>query len=1680
MKTKRLIAMLLAFVLSFSLILPALAETVDYETTENEQPAAQLTGDETADETAGEPVDEEPEPIVTTLEAEPEIAESTVGESEGKGDRNISSGNYLVGNFSDWQDNLSLARPLSRDIEDNVAWLKDTELNKDDTCKVVWVNESGQITDWYAAADGLPSDNEGNFLVPETGHYRIYLNNSYRLWAERLYALTASDAIANGTVTFSTTDTYLMYNDEVVVTPNAENGYAVDKVYYNDTEIQPEAGVYKFNMPAVDVTVSATFTEIPQPEPVVAKIGEDGYPSLQDAVNAAQRMAGNERIDVTIELLTDVSQIVTVQQQSNLYLTIDGKEHTLTGQFLLDGHGFYGDDTLTIKNFSFAYNSEYVQSGTDAFVYVLTQSTLGRLNDLHNLTLENCSFDGGQNNPEFIAVKAGSGVQSSGYILKNLTATNLHSLAQLYATTNVTITGCNVTNCENGVGFNGGAGTFEITGNTFNVNGYGVRLKAQSTANMVLKENTIVAENAIVLGKKDAVSSTISVISGSYSGNIVKSTTTPDNARIVISGGLFTVAPLKAYCADGLYPIANPDPETNTAYPYTVGTAVALIDELGYATFAAAAEARENNDVVITLLENITDPYTLAADETETLKVKLDNHALNVAAPAGYELVTSEPDENGVTTYSLKFSLPTATVEALGEKTTPTQLVTIPALTPIGSVAEIETTYRFTADQTAQEAAASPFANYNCDYEISFDKPVAAESLGLYGAYGDYGDLAFLLNRDMEAGESMKLLAQLGGTPWTYKDIVALVRVFTCGAYNLSDANVGTTMTVKLLIWNDDATYTIKEVSYTFTKKTTVTYNLPTATVTEITGDNKHKDVPILSGDFEDLSSLEVVGTLSEAEVEYLFTPNETEGPVFDAYQNWNCDFRVTFHENLAANSFGLFGAYDRYNNQGEITDRYNIAFLYPYDVEANDSVYLLNAFGLDTHLTYKEVVNLVRAFYCGAFNLSEDNYDKTITVELVMWAPDQEITTAVVVGDTSDEYEFASRDYTFGHPMDVILKPTATVTVVDPVEDAPLYGFENNTLNYSEQIGTVEEVKDVFMFEADDVTPATMAHYGDWNCDYRITFHDPLEAGSFGLYGAYGAFDVAFVSPIGVEADQEVNLIATLLQDTLSYRTVKNGISPFTCGVYNLDEANIGKTMTVELVIWKDGEEELVIATQDYTFGDPTEVHYDSVVTLTSRTMADPTSVVTIPAPEGVDLGKVPYGTQLTVVAPEVDNYTFVGWYKLVDGELSGETLCENAEYTFVVTEDIDLVAVYEAVTGTGKLHVYGDNYVVFDGFNSISNEDVPVQESGLSDFDVAIGTTNAYVEYLGEDFLYWVNISNNIVSTTAKYTFTMVGDTTLKLITTTDLETDPSVYVYIMNAYKQVQGQGRAASTSELTALFPKTNPTLMGGTFAGWTAKEANGSWTEVMEGEMTLAEFAEAIMGHASEENVIVKITPNYTFNADDVYTLTVYYQNGEWEPVAIEELSGTYPANATKTIKVSDILKYVEGIDEAGFSYWMFNGVIDSYDTKCSFKYPAGEAVELVAVFNVDTEPEATLSIAKMFATKDGDNHKISTMLRWFVPEDCTVHKVGFVYTTNSQYGTDAYLMLDSGISEVKTNNSGLTGKSGFFTLNLNAKTDASKVVYIRAFIQYTDGEGNIQTIYTPIQSGSYNTLTVEP
>ena len=151
-------------------------------------------------------------------------------------------------------------------------------------------------------------------------------------------------------------------------------------------------------------------------------------------------------------------------------------------------------------------------------------------------------------------------------------------------------------------------------------------------------------------------------------------------------------------------------------------------------------------------------------------------------------------------------NLPSADVTLIDKETLANTLVSIygiPGFAATGERAALDVGFTFTAKDTAEEAAESPYADWHADYVVSLDRDTKANTCGLAGQYDSWSEewLGFKLPVDATAGQEFRLLRDAAGINFTYEMLCDLVKVFDCGVFNLSEENIGTKMTVKLCLF---------------------------------------------------------------------------------------------------------------------------------------------------------------------------------------------------------------------------------------------------------------------------------------------------------------------------------------------------------------------------------------------------------------------------------------------------------------------------------------------------------------------------------------------------------------------------------------------------------------------------------------------------------------------------------------------------------------------------------------------------------------------------------------------------------------------------------------------------------------------------------------------------------------
>lgn len=431
--------------------------------------------------------------------------------------------------------------------------------------------------------------------------------------------------------------------------------------------------------------------------------------------------------------------------------------------------------------------------------------------------------------------------------------------------------------------------------------------------------------------------------------------------------------------------------------------------------------------------------------------------------------------------------------------------------------------------------------------------------------------------------------------------------------------------------------------------------------------------------------------------------------------------------------------------------------------------------------------------------------------------------------------------------------------------------------------------------------------------------------------------------------------------------------------------------------------------------------------VMVTSRTTGSDSPVANVTGGGS----NITYAQGTTVTASAISGYKFVGWFV---NEYTGTPYSTDLTCEVKPTADCTMIAVYEPISG-GKfwLTVTASEFTVNGG---------AVQDSYLYE-QFAIGTS-VTVEFTGtENFLYWVNASNKVVSTDKSYTFVMGSETTLKAVYGKARQNQATV-VFISHSDQIISS--KAYTTSD-TIQFP-VPPIKMGCTFTGWS---------------MTEAEIRAAMANNSG----IIQVRALYT-NPSIACKVTVVYPEGTDNQVV----------NAVVGKAINVTAKDIEG---KTFSYWTDNaGNVLGY-TKTLNLAPSGD-MTVKAVYDEAAEAKPVISMTAMDASEGNGYYVISFTATRAVPEGYELVKQGILYSIDSRCAGDAgkdYLKLTAdgtvpeGVKESVGNNNDLNGVTRF---NGKVKT-AETILYGRGYMILKNSAGEVLYVYADtILSGSYNSL----
>lgn len=432
--------------------------------------------------------------------------------------------------------------------------------------------------------------------------------------------------------------------------------------------------------------------------------------------------------------------------------------------------------------------------------------------------------------------------------------------------------------------------------------------------------------------------------------------------------------------------------------------------------------------------------------------------------------------------------------------------------------------------------------------------------------------------------------------------------------------------------------------------------------------------------------------------------------------------------------------------------------------------------------------------------------------------------------------------------------------------------------------------------------------------------------------------------------------------------------------------------------------------------------------VKVTSRTTGSDSPVANV-AGGGSD---ITYAQGTTVTASAISGYNFVGWFV---NEYTGTPYSTDLTCKVKPTDDWTMIAVYEPISG-GKfwLTVTASEFTVNGG---------AVQDSYLYE-QFAVGAS-VTVNFTGsENFLYWVNASNKVVSTEKSYTFIMGSETTLKAVYGKARQNQATV-VFISHSDQIISSK---AYTTNDTIQFP-VPPIKMGCTFTGWSMTEAD-------------------IRAAMANNSGIIQVRALYT-EPSIACKVTVVYPEGTDNQVV----------NAVVGKAIDVTAKDIEG---KTFSYWTDNaGNILGY-TKTLKLAPSG-GMTVKAVYDQAAEAKPVITMSEVSATTANESYVVTFMATRAVPNGYKVVKQGILWSRDAVCGEDgaaAYMQFDSngklpdGVRAYIGNNLDLNGVTRYdITTKYNDRT-----FYGRGYMVLESDAGELLYIYTDtIASGSYDSLT---
>ena len=271
-------------------------------------------------------------------------------------------------------------------------------------------------------------------------------------------------------------------------------------------------------------------------------------------------------------------------------------------------------------------------------------------------------------------------------------------------------------------------------------------------------------------------------------------------------------------------------------------------------------------------------------------------------------------------------------------------------------------------------------------------------------------------------------------------------------------------------------------------------------------------------------------------------------------------------------------------------------------------------------------------------------------------------------------------------------------------------------------------------------------------------------------------------------------------------------------------------------------------------------------------------------------------------------------------------------------------------------------------------------------------------------------------------------------------------------------------SAETQGAAVLQQPSYPSYLGYTFSGVTV--ACGDQTEVVAAAdgVVATDALNAAIGRvqAASGERAVTVTANYEKNPE-TYTIRVVnaLEDGT-------ELGGytSDPFVVGNAVRLAASQTRVSGGETYYFDHWEIDGTTYP-NAEITLRPNRAGDYTVTAVYKPEepAAPPASVSILGAEAETVNGVNKTAVTMTWSLPEGCTLVKAGFEVSQKAD------------LSKISTAATKLTTATGTYTLHVKMAGKEGVTLYVRAFLTYTDADGEQHTLYTdPWQEYVWNVL----